>query len=229
VAIHTVLNQKGGVGKSTLTMNLAAVKNDAIKRADDEIAPVLAVSIDPQGSAVWWAERVDDLPFMVADAATEGEISRVAGMAGLKHIYVDTPGWIGDRPGSASNGLGGALLDEALDVTDLVIIPIPPEPLAFQPTVRTIREVVEPRGLPFILVVNNWDPRDGQIDLEQTQDFIRGLGWGDHLAETVIRRYKVHTRAAAQGVLVTEYNPNRATLEARKDFDKLSHEISERI
>lgn len=229
MATHTVLNQKGGVGKSTIAMNLAAVKNDALASPDDSMAPVLTVSIDPQGSAVWWADRAEDLPFMVADAATEGEITKAVSIPGVKHIYVDTPGWIGDRPGSAENGLGGRLLNEALDVTDLVIIPVPPEPLAFQPTVRTIKQVVEPRGLPFIIVINNWDPRDGEVDLSQTQGFIRAQGWGANLANTVIRRYKVHTRAAAQGVVVTEYDANRASLQARQDFHKLTDEISERV
>ena len=126
---------------------------------------------------MWWAERVDDLPFMVADATDLTLCCRVGGMAGLKHIYVDTPGWIGDRPGSASNGLGGALLDEALDVTDLVIIPIPPEPLAFQPTVRTIREVVEPRArsaelVPVLVVVAFGPSRTGAEDEPPARDVI---------------------------------------------------------
>ncbi|XWO25681.1 ParA family protein [Rhodococcus sp. BGS-1C] len=46
------MNQKGGVGKSTLAMNLAAVKADVQTASPSGISPVLAVSIDPQGSGV---------------------------------------------------------------------------------------------------------------------------------------------------------------------------------
>src|SRR5258706_56110 len=67
MAVHVVLNQKGGVGKSTIAVNLAAVTADVCNDHDDPDAtsPVAAISVDPQGSAVWWASRIDDLPFHI--------------------------------------------------------------------------------------------------------------------------------------------------------------------
>lgn len=223
--VHVVLSQKGGVGKSTLTMNLAAVKNDVLTRSGSKQteSPVLAASIDPQGSAVWWAERVEELPFKVTQIDDPDHLRHLPHLDGIKHVYVDTPGWIGDRPGSIDNGASGQALDAVLSVTDLAIVPIVPEPLSFDPTARTISKVLEPRGIPFKVVINNWDPRDGRVDLEQTEAFVEAQGWP--LANTVVRHYKVHSRAAAQGQVVTEYPPNRASLQAREDFQRLCLEL----
>ena len=76
--VVTVLNQKGGVGKSTAVVNLAAVRAQKLT-ADldpDAFSPVAAVSIDPQGSAKWWANRVDSqIAFREADILiTDGEV-----------------------------------------------------------------------------------------------------------------------------------------------------------
>lgn len=232
MAVHVVLNQKGGVGKSTISVNLAAVTADVCNHNDDPDAssPVLALSVDPQGSAVWWASRMNDLPFHIAQAHDDlPGLKKIKDLPGIEHVYVDTPGWIDLAPGdNGSDPLGKGpaadVLRAVLDMADLVIVPIETEPLCFDPTARTIKTVIEPRGLPYVVVINNWDPRDSQLDLNQTKDFIKANGWP--LANTVIRHYKVHTRASAEGLVVTEYQANRASLQAREDFYKFALELN---
>jgi chromosome partitioning protein len=96
--------------------------------------------------------------------------------------------------------------------------------LSFDPTARTIEKVIKPRNLRYKVVINNWDPRDGTHDLNETREFVKANGWP--LANTVIRRYKLHARASADGQVVTEYPSNRVALQAREDFFKLALELS---
>jgi len=232
MAVHVVLNQKGGVGKSTISVNLAAVTADVLNHSDDPDAssPVLALSVDPQGSAVWWASRMNDLPFHIAQAHDDlAGLTSLRQLPGIQHVYVDTPGWIdldADAAGSDPLGAGPAadVLRAVLDLADQVIVPIETEPLSFDPPARTITKVIEPRGLRYIVVINNWDPRDGSYDLNQTKDFVKANGWP--LANTVIRHYKLHARASADGQVVTEYPLNRVALQAREDFYKFALELN---
>ncbi|MEW2393110.1 ParA family protein [Streptomyces venezuelae] len=233
--ITAVVNRKGGVGKSTLTVNTAATTAEVLGESPaDEPDYVVAVSSDPQGSATWWSERVgDDLPFSFIQTKSRRDLDFFPDLKKsrkIKHAFIDTPGWM-DLPEEDLEQAGDPFGDSAaadamravLSVADDIIVPVEPEPLGFPPTMDTIEQVVKPLGKPYWVVVNNWDPRDGTADRDDTQAFIQGNGW--NLAKTVIRHYKIHTRAALEGLVVTRYKKNRVAMEAREDFYKLAIEI----
>ncbi|GGO60141.1 ParA family protein [Streptomyces lasiicapitis] len=233
--ITAVVNRKGGVGKSTLTVNTAATTAEVFGESpEDEPDYVVAVSSDPQGSATWWSERVgDDLPFSFIQTKSRKDLDffpELKKSKKIRHAFIDTPGWM-DLPEEEIDHAGDPFGDSAaadamravLSVADDIIVPLEPEPLCFIPTQETIEQVVKPLGKPYWVVVNNWDPRDGTADRDDTQAYIQGNGW--NLANTVIRHYKIHTRAALEGLVVTRYKKNRVAMEAREDFYKLALEI----
>lgn len=199
-----VANQKGGAGKTTTTMNLAAVASESSR--------VLVVDVDPQRSAVWWATSAGSgLPFDFAgsgDAATLGRLRELP----FDVIFVDTPGNLSDS----------AILKSVLEVADFAIIPTEPEALCIPPMLRTIRSLIEPSGTPYRVLLSKIDMRvPGQLaDAEKillTLDLPRFT--------RSIRKYKIHADAPLTGSVVTGYPESRQTAKAVDDYRAVALEL----
>lgn len=228
--VDTVIQRKGGAGKSTIAVNLAAVIGENTQpNGPDEDSPVVAAGIDPQGSMEKWADRVeeDGLPFDYL--STDGDNDMIPNLRKdplVKRIIADTPGFmdVGKDQVRAKDPLGKGEAADALrallDVTGRAIVPITTEWLSWDPAEFTIERVLRPRGIPFLIVINMWDPRDGETDLDKTIAWVDQHGY--RRAPMPIRRYKIHTNAAERGLVVTRYPSSGTALRAREDFYKLA-------
>ena len=124
--IISVLNQKGGVGKTTLSVNLAAAMAKSGSR-------ILLIDADPQGSSLdWAAARSDDPIFPVVGlprATIHKEVEELG--KGYDHIIIDGPPRVTD------------LARSAILAADMVLIPVQPSPYdiwAAEEVVKLIEE-----------------------------------------------------------------------------------------
>ncbi|MDZ4319783.1 MAG: ParA family partition ATPase, partial [Phenylobacterium sp.] len=129
--IVALLNQKGGVGKTTLALHLAGAWSARGRR-------VLVVDADPQGSALDWAEqRVrEGLPrlFGVLGLARETLHKELPELGrDVDHVVVDGPPRV------------AGIARSALLAADLIVIPAQPSPFDGWASAEMLRLLDEAR------------------------------------------------------------------------------------
>jgi chromosome partitioning protein len=118
--IISLVNQKGGVGKTTVAVNLAYGLAEAGQRA-------LVVDADPQGSVIQWHSIAAGSEFEVHHLPSprlKKELKNISRR--YDHIVIDSPPAIED------------ITRAAIEISHLAIIPIAPSPLDIWSSRETI-------------------------------------------------------------------------------------------
>src|SRR3546814_16900797 len=81
-----IISQKGGAGKTTLALHLAAA-------AEDSGHTALVIDLDPQATASQWAAWRQDVPPVVIDSAPPRLAAKIAQATaqGAEFLVIDTP------------------------------------------------------------------------------------------------------------------------------------------
>jgi chromosome partitioning protein len=203
--IVVVTNQKGGAGKTTTTMNLAAILAEQSR--------VLVVDVDPQQSTTSWAVAAGDrLPFDFAAETNPTQLMRLRALP-YDTILIDTPGNLTDSE----------ILAASLDIADFAIVPTEPEALCIEPMVRTVRNLIQPREIPFRVLLSKVDFRVlGQW--ANARDLLELLELPTFAG--VIRRYKIHADAPIDGSVVTQYRSSRQRWKALEDYRLVASQLT---
>jgi chromosome partitioning protein len=193
--IITVTGYKGGVGKSTTAIHLAAYFST--------LGKTVLVDGDLNRTAVTWAAR-GELPFMVGDERQMGKI-----IQGAEFAIIDTPA----RPSSDD-------LKELAKGCDLMILPTIPDVVSVDPMLTIARDL-EGLGAKYRALITLVPPlpsRNGEMMREELDRAKIPV------FRAMIRRTVLFGNAALEGKLISQLGDARA-YQAWSDYESIGKEI----
>ena len=210
MAVVAFANQKGGTGKTTLLMNVAA----GLLRSGRRVA---VVDADPQGTALRWSQAAPTRPFPVPvspSGRTEDDIRRAikAARSHTDVVLVDCPPSVEAHESRV-----------VMSLAQLVVVPIAPSPpdlWATRGIVHLMAGLKRKDGpLKGILVANRVPPRSalGRDVLELLADFELPL------ARVTIGARAAYAQAAALGASV--FDLKRSGAAAAAEIEALTSEL----
>jgi chromosome partitioning protein len=180
--IITVASFKGGVGKTTTAVHLAAYFQRLNK--------TVLIDGDPNRSSTAWKNR-GSLPFDVADEAMTAKVARA-----YENLIFDTAA----RPDPD-------VLRVLADGCDVLVIPTTTDGLSFDAlmlTVDALRKVEAKRFRILLTMIPPKPARDGEIAQEAL------VNAGLPVFSTSIRHLKAFKTAGTQGVIITDIKDPRS-------------------
>ncbi len=199
--IVVVHNGKGGVGKTTTTMGLAAILAEKYQ--------VSVVDTDEQGSCTWWASR-GEMPFNCVQMTKPEDLQNLKQLQGYNLVLVDTP-----------PALRATALAAMIKIADYVVLPSPCAPMDLVALIQTVQEVVSPTKIPHRVLFTKVDSRSlGEAIEAQNQLMSLGIP----TCHSFVRAYKSHERAALEGATVVQMRGKQAR-EAEADYRRVADEL----
>ncbi len=184
--VIAIVGNKGGAGKTTLSVNLSSTYN----RSESTVL----IDADPQGSSLQWrAVSSIDNPITVVEAAEDLK-QQVADLNNeYEHVFIDCP-----------PSVHAPQTDAVLKFADKVVIPVQPSPMDLWATVHIEEALNESKSenpnIQAIMVINQMEARTmlsklvrealEQIDLP--------------VADTAVRRRAVYRHSILYGKTVHE-------------------------
>ena len=186
--VIVVANPKGGVGKTTLSSNIAgylASKGHAVMLGDAD---------RQQSARTWLSLRPAGLPRISAWELSHDDVVRPP--KGTTHVVLDTPA-----------GLHGKRFDDVMKIADKVIVPLQPSIFDIHATHEFVsRLLAHKRSDKVAMGIVGMRTREGTISSEQLRGFLDGvklpvLGF--------VRDTQNYVHLAAHGLSLWDVSSNR--------------------
>lgn len=206
--IISLLNQKGGVGKTTLSIHIASTLALSGKK-------VLLIDADAQRSALDWASAREDEPILTVIGLPLNTLHKQIKLLvqDYDHIIIDGPPRVHD------------VAKSCIVASDLVLIPIQPSPYdiwSAEEVIKLISEVREPlsgiKSIKTAFLINRVIPKS-----VIGRDVEEALGhYGIDVLDTHIKQRVIYAETASRGTTAVEEDPDSI---AGKEIQNLTKDI----
>ncbi len=206
--VIAVVGNKGGAGKTTLSINLAA---GLAKQYS-----IAVVDADPQGSALQWrafADHQDSIPVYEANDAIAEQVTEL--LQDFRYVVIDCP-----------PSVLAPQTNAVLEFGDLALIPVQPSPVDLWATVHIEKAIDRAHAtnpsLQAMLVINQLETRTTLSRL--VREALSAIALP--VADTALRRRAVYRSSALEGKSV--YEMGRRGADAVDELEQLIQEVTSR-